>query len=58
MMPGKTVEKTFNVVSTADDTVTYNIKFNEITNTYNEDVVFKLNLIRRFAECKPPYFLF
>ena len=42
MMPGKVVEKTFNVVSTADDDVTYNIKFNEITNTYNEDVVFTL----------------
>lgn len=42
MMPGKSVVKTFNVVSTAEDTVTYNIKFNDITNTYNEDVVFTL----------------
>ena len=42
IIPGKVVEKTFNVESDADDILTYNIKFNEITNTYNEDVVYTL----------------
>ena len=42
MIPGKSVEKTFNVVSTADDIVTYNIKWKDITSTYNEDLVYTL----------------
>ena len=42
MMPGKVVEKTFTVKSDADEELTYNIKWKDITNTYSEDVVYTL----------------
>jgi len=42
MIPGKSVEKTFEVENTGDDTVTYNIKWKDIASTYNEDLVYTL----------------
>ena len=42
MYPGKKETKTFDVKSNSDTSMTYNIKIVNITNTYNEDVVYTL----------------